>query len=344
MDRRLLLVSALAGLGTACVPEIDDNLSLVTTPRIVAVRSTPAEIAVEGTTTVEAFVATPDGADVPDIRWQMCLERKPLTELGPVDPSCLEFVADGDETRVPLGTGATAELTAVREACRLFGPIAPPPENGMKGGRPVDPDATGGFYQPVVAFLGDQPTLGMVRLDCGLPLAPPEATIEYNSLHKPNGNPAVSRLSLGDTELEPGGATASAVVPPGQTVTLRADWQECPRDAACEDGICSEGEDATSCAADCTTPVSCTGAETYSWYNADTREVTPRREGIFVAWYATAGDFTERETGVAESDPDVATSSTQWIAPNTAGEVKLWLVLIDDRGGSSWQEYRVNVE
>jgi hypothetical protein len=348
MKRRSLLFQAFIGLTTACVPEVDDDLSLVVAPRILAVRATPAEIGTEKTTTVEALVAAPDGADVPEISWQMCLERKALTELGPVNATCLDFVADGDETRVALGRGEAAELETVREACSLFGPNAPPPENGMKGGRPVDPDATGGFYQPVVAFLGGEPTLGMVRLDCGLPLAPREALIEYNSRHKPNGNPALSLLALQDgsasTDLEPDEATASADVPLGGTVTLRAEWQRCPREAACEDGICSEGEDVTSCAADCTTPVSCTGAETYSWYDPSTRQVVWRREGILVAWYATSGEFTERQTGVLEAEPDVPASETQWVAPSTAGEVKLWVVLRDDRGGSSWQEYRVNVQ
>jgi hypothetical protein len=341
-------LAAFVGLATACVPEVDDNLSFVDAPRILAVRATPAEISTEKTTAIEALVAAPDGAAVPEINWQMCLERKPLTELGPVNPACLDFIVGGDETRVPLGTGQTADVTTVREACRLFGPIAPPPEGGMKGGRPVDPDATGGFYQPVVAFLGGEPTLGMVRLDCGLPLAPREALIEYNSLHKPNGNPALSLLSLSDgsasTVLEPGSGPASAAVPLGLTVTLRAEWQQCPREAVCEDDICSEGEDLTSCAADCTTPLSCAGSETYHWYDPGTRQVTPRRESILVAWYATGGDFTERQTGVLEADPDSSTTETQWVAPSAAGEVKLWVVLRDDRGGSSWQEYRVNVE
>jgi hypothetical protein len=47
---------------------------------------------------------------------------------------------------------------------------------------------------------------------------------------------------------------------------------------------------------------------------------------------------------VLEADPDSPTTETQWIAPTTAGEVKLWVVVRDDRGGSSWEEYRVNVE
>jgi hypothetical protein len=335
-------------LAASCVPKVDDDLSTVAAPRILAVRATPAEVAAQKSTVLEVLVAAPDNVTIPTIEWQACEDRKPLTELGPVNPSCLELVPGGDDTHIPLGSGTSAELTPSREVCSLFGPTAPPPKAGeAKGGRAVDPDVTGGFYQPVVAFLDGVPTLGTVRLDCGLPTAPRDAIVAYNSQHRANNNAEISVLTLVDGKTEsalPDDDDAAPMpVGAGRTVTLRAEWAACPRKPECGDGVCSEGEDTSTCSDDCTTPVFCTGAETYAYYDTGKRQVIPRREGIVVAWYATEGDFGERLTGVAESDPDTTSTETRWTAPTRAGTVDSWAVIRDDRGGISWRHYRLAV-
>jgi hypothetical protein len=349
MKSKFVSLAFAACATSACVPDVDDDLSRVSEPRVLAIRVTPGEVGANAAATLDALVASADGVDSPEISWQACLDRKPLTELGPVNQTCLERVPEGDPTRVAVGTGDSATFTTDRNVCNLFGPIAPPPKEGdPKGGRAVDPDPTGGFYQPVVAFIGNTPALGAVRLDCGLPVAPREAGIEYRANHRPNGNPAVSTLTLtrGDdaTELAPGADEPSTTVRRGRAVTLRAEWERCPRKAECGDGLCSEGEDKNGCADDCTTPLACTGSETYVWYDTEAREVKPRREAVIVSWYATAGEFVERRTGVAENDPDEPKTETTWTAPTKDGDVKLWAVIRDDRGGVSWETYRLRVE
>lgn len=353
MNRNALLLLPTV-LFAACVPDVEDDLSRVSSPRVLALRATPAEAGPEDPTTVEALIAAPDGAALPPVTWQSCLARKPLTELGPVNPACLDLVPDGDDEHVPLGTGVQAYLTPTRNACELFGPQAPPPTaTDPKGGRPLDPDVTGGFYQPFAAFLGGVPALGALRLDCGLPRAPSEAIREYNTLRRPEGtlipnaNPEISRLVLldrGETELAPDAPSASASVRRGRSVSLRAEWAACPREVACGDGVCSEGEGRTACPDDCEAPLYCTGAESYAWYDAGDRRVKMRREGIVVSWYATDGEFTIRRTGVSETDADVQSTDVRWTAPGSTGGVKLWAVIRDDRGGAAWHSYRVRVE
>ena len=66
-----------------------------------------------------------------------------------------------------------------------------------------------------------------------------------------------------------------------------------------------------------------------------------RREGIVVSWYASAGTFSERRTGVSEADPDQSQTETEWTLPDQPGPVTLWSVIRDDRAGSSWTQYQI---
>src|SRR5688572_26759007 len=132
---------------SACVPEIDDDLSLVSAERVLAVIAEPPEAGEGDRVVLSALVASPVGAASALVSYSFCLTRKPLSELGPVDPSCLS----GTGELVALGQGARVEGSIDRGACSLFGPRRPTPEPGQPAGRPVDPDATGGFYQPVMA-------------------------------------------------------------------------------------------------------------------------------------------------------------------------------------------------
>jgi hypothetical protein len=86
----------------------------------------------------------------------------------------------------------------------------------------------------------------------------------------------------------------------------------------------------------------CTGAETYAWFDMNAGAIVDRREAIAVTWYSTAGDFSDRRTGVSETDRDEARTETTWTAPAKAGTETLWAVIRDDRGGVSWQSYRIS--
>lgn len=333
----------------ACVPELrDDELALVSEPRLLAIRAEPPEAAAAQRVTLTALIgaAEPVGFDPSRIGWQLCLDRKPLSELGPVSPECLAL-GGAEEAARPLGQGASVATGVPADACRLFGPELPPPRPGEPSGRPVDPDPTGGFYQPLLAFIDETPNLGAIRLDCALGGAGRDAAIDFRQRFVPNLNPELASLTLepegaGELPLNEG---AAASVPAGARATLRAQWAACPRSPECGDGLCTSGEDAAACPGDCSSGArGCSGAETYPWFDPDSRQVLDRRESMVVTWFATAGSFSERRTGISETDPDDASTETVWTSPEQPGEVRLWSVLRDDRGGVGWREVRVVVE
>jgi hypothetical protein len=338
--RSLILFTVLASL--SCVPEFDDNLSTVSSPRLLAIQSEPAEAEPGDEVRLRALVAAADGSVVDEPRFSLCVDRKPLSELGPVNPSCLASSGEGIEV---LGRGLALTATLPDDGCRLFGPIAPPPKGNEPPSRPVDPDPTGGFYQPVIASLEGVYSLGSVRLDCGIQRAAREQLLSYNAQYRKNENPRVAALELADdgTAVEPG-STPTLSVAPGAAVSLTASWDACPTEPVCGDGICGAYEDRANCEVDCAVeaPKGCTGAEPYVWYDLETFTVEPRHEGIRVAWYASAGSFEDEQTGRDEGDPGLTVSNV-WLTPARSGVVTLWLVIRDSRGGVSWETYRVEV-
>ncbi len=63
-----------------------------------------------------------------------------------------------------------------------------------------------------------------------------------------------------------------------------------------------------------------------------------------MAWYATGGTLTYDTSGPPEGSMGVTSLDNPWTAPNTSGDVWLWLVVRDDRGGVGWQSYQVRVQ
>lgn len=134
----------------------------------------------------------------------------------------------------------------------------------------------------------------------------------------------------------------SNLVQAGARIALRVAWASCPTTDACHDGVCGPDETSTSCPADCATPHACTGAERFVAFDIETQALADQRESIAVAWFATAGSFDSDRTGRSAADPAV-TSDNGWTAPATPGPVRLWVVLRDDRGGTGWAEYALEV-
>jgi hypothetical protein len=96
------------------------------------------------------------------------------------------------------------------DGCLRFGPDTPPGDF-----RPRDPDATGGYYQPVRADIDALVAFGMSRITCKLPTAPAEIAREYDLRYAANRNPTLDPIAL-------------ATVPADSDVTLTASW---PADA-----------------------------------------------------------------------------------------------------------------
>ncbi len=312
-------------LSTACVPTFDDNLSLITETQVLAISSEPAEAAPGEAVQLSALAAVPrTDSGSAKLSWGLCLARKPLTELGPVNPACIQAPGAAPNTLVDLGSGDTVPATLPMDACRLFGPSLPEPMNGEPAGRPVDPDPTGGFYQPVSVTLFDNSvtTLGAVRIFCPPSGLDQEQSADYNAAYRRNRNPLFDQIAAvdgrGDASPVPDEPGALRVVA-GERVTLRATWAVCKADVACS------------------------GAETYPVFNADSRQLDTHHESIRVSWFASAGRFDNAVTGRDENEFDIPNTENGWLAPAQTGTTRLWLVIRDARGGQSFRSFEVTV-
>lgn len=280
---RLSLFVVLLG----CAPELEDRVTLVEAPRVLAVRATPAEAMPGETVTVEALFVDAKGTRVDPVRWSLCVDRKPLAEAGTIASSCLT-------TGVPF----SAALTVPTDACRQFGPERPEPKPGEPSGRPSDPDATGGYYQPFRIDAGSSVTFGELRIRCGLAGATQEQSVDFALRNKPNANPKIVGLDAPSTAAR------------GSVIDLRVAWD---------------------------------AAETYPYFDPVARAIVDRREAIRVSWYANAGAFGSERTGRASDDRTLDSSNT-WRAPSSAGDVTLWVVVRDDRGGVDFRALTLKVQ
>jgi hypothetical protein len=290
---------------SGCIPELHDDPSLALEGQIIAVQFEPAEARPEGPAQVKALVAA--DTSVP-ASFSLCVARKPLSELGPVHPDCLASPVDNDAL-VPLGVGTNIDFTVPKEACRLFGPQRPAAEPGQPPGRPVDPDATGGFYQPVVAQ-SDNPVLGSLRLDCGLPGGSQAQVAQYNQEHEPNENPSIRSLELrieqGEWQTFDPDSDVVARAPRNKRVRVRSRWDE---------------------------------RERYLFLSPEGRELTHKRESLIATFYSTIGGFDEHR--VALDEQGRVFSDLQ--LGDDRGEVRVWIVVRDGRGGTGFSSFKLDV-
>ena len=352
MVRTLLRAAALGAVVPAslvaamsCKPNLDETVSLVTTPQVLGVQATPAEGAPSSSVTFTALVVDPSGElDSLPIAWDFCNARNPLANLGPVSTECSQ---PDDPNLAPMGDGPQATGVIPDIACRDFGPEVPPTTGNATPGRPVDPDSTGGYYQPVSLFVptsaGTSTSIYGARIACGLAEGTSEQVSDFLGRYHVNVNPAITSLSANGTALAPGTGGATSTLAAGQKVTLEVSWAECPLTDSCGDGLCGPDEDVTGCPVDCTTPQGCSGAERYVSFDLGSQSLVDAREGMHVSWFATAGSFDLDRTGRDGSDT-TTTSDDGWTPPGPGQAVHLWVVLRDDRGGTGWAGYVIQTQ
>ena len=347
--RRLSFGALAAFATTACRPNLDETVSIVSSPVVLAVRSDPAEVPPEGKVTYTVLLVDASGrrSSTP-IEWAFCNARKPLAELGPFNTECLDT---SGSWFAPLGVGPQTSGPIPQIACKQFGPDVPMVQQGQLPSRPVDPDATGGYYQPVrlIAPIDGKVlvAMGETRLACGLVGASPDLLAEFQDRYHPNLNPEVASLGvIGGALFQMDDHGATNRVQAGARLPLRVAWTSCPSRDTCGDGVCGPDETAKSCTKDCpsmeTTPVGCTGAERFVALPLASEELTDLRESIAVAWFATGGSFDSDRTGRDSTDL-TTTSDDVWRAPDAPGPVHMWIVLRDSRGGVGWGEYVLDV-
>lgn len=327
---------------TGCVPDFDVDETVIVDQQILAISATPAEAAAADGVVYRALVVSPDGT-ITDatLTWKYCADIKPQAELGPVSARCVE--GDPEATvAIPAAEPVTAMMPF--ETCRYFGPDSPPTTTG-EAGRPADPDVTGGYRQPVRVALGDSVSFYEHRIACGLAGATQEQSADFRRRSRRNANPRIDDLfivradgvEVATREDEP------VSLAPGEAIELIVRWPECPTEAVCGDDVCLPDENADDCREDCRLQRTCKGAETYITFDPLEREIVTRREAMRVAWVATRAGLEVPRTGVL-GDDDATESRNRFVAPSVPGVVTVYVVLRDERGGTTWQTLQLEVE
>jgi len=283
----------------ACKPAPGPSLSIITEPRVIALAGDPAEAAPGDAVTLSALVASPYGTSTTPLDWSLCLFPRPLGTNDVVAPACLSI----DQVQYVAYALPSVRTQLPANACALFGPELPP---SSPDAAPVQPDATGGYYQPYRADLEAAFSVGLERIRCHPAGASADLASAFRQSYAPNRNPTIAAFTLD------GAPAAGAHVAAGAHAALALDW---PDDAQ----------------------------ETYPILDVAAQALTPHREAMRVSWFATAGAFDEERTGRAGDDPTLG-SSDGWTAPSSPATVWLWAVLRDDRGGAVWAQAQINVE
>ena len=188
----------------ACTPSLEDDAARADYPRVLAVRAEPAEAKPGEKVQLQALAT--DGTT---IDWSFCVARKGLSETGPIAKECLAY----PDELVRFGTGSVATATLPRDACRTFGPDPP---IGKSGGRPADPDVTGGYYQPGLAA----DAAFSIRVRCNLAGATQEQTADFEARYQPNVNPEIADITIN-------GASSSEVhAHSGDRLAIHIAWPE----------------------------------------------------------------------------------------------------------------------
>jgi hypothetical protein len=346
VTRRLwAIASVLLGGHLGCKPAEEGRASQLLEPRVLAVQSNPAEAAPETMVTFDVLRAGPAGRlDVDGVLLDFCVQRKAIAAPGLVADACLDVVQNDALVPIDLepepstSTSTVFAATVPKSACDTFGPSPPLPSKGEAQLRPVDPDTTGGYYQPVRVVDGDSVSIGSVRLFCGLAGTTQDNSAEFKRRWHANTNPVIDGVFFArqDDEAIALEESTPASVQPGERVLLAATWPLCSTNQdACGDGVCSLREDTTTCSADCGQPVTCTGAENYVLLEPTTNQLHLQRETIRVSWYVTGGTLEHDRSGRG-SDEFERDAQNTWTAPDQSGDYWLLLVVRDDRGGVGW--------
>lgn len=180
--KRCALLLVLIG----CDDALDQRLAILDQPRVIAVLAEPPEVKPGGAVTYRAVIAGPDGPMQAMPAWAFCTAPKPPTEDNAVSSACLD-----SRNLAPLGTAASVQAIVPATGCLLFGPETPSTDF-----RPRDPDATGGYYQPLRVDAGDLLAFELTRITCHLPTAPGPVAHAYDVDYVANQNPTLDPIAV----------------------------------------------------------------------------------------------------------------------------------------------------
>lgn len=295
----------------ACLPSFEDRPWLVEEARVLAVRSTPAEVEPGQPVTYEALIARPEGGGNEVVSWSFCTQPRRAEERGAVSNAC----ALG-EALEPTPNPALVP----NDACARFGPNSPPTQGDEPPQRPADPDASGGYAIPVHASATlsadtSVEAFGKTRIRCDLVGATRPVFDEFEDRYENNQNPELAAVEL---ELEGDFEDLDPLSPPsvaaGERLRLRLRTEAL-------------------------------AVESYLRYQIELGTLSEVEETLSVRWYLSGGEL-ERALDMLGPGPagEAASFETAWTAPIDAGPVRGWVVVSDDRGGTSWLSFELLVE
>lgn len=172
----------------ACAPVFPEDSQVVEGPRILAMRSIPAEARPREPVTWEALVVGPDGAITTPPQWAWCSLPRRVEE-----PTAVSAACGAGEGLVPTAP----EAIVPAEACSRFGPTPLPPEEDEPERRPADPDASGGYHQPIRALVTSDPdavAFGRVRVRCDLAGATRRIFDAFEARYTTNAHPVLTAM------------------------------------------------------------------------------------------------------------------------------------------------------
>ncbi|MBV1859974.1 MAG: hypothetical protein KUG77_16295 [Nannocystaceae bacterium] len=298
MTRTLLTVSLVA---LACTPEFDDAPWRVEESRVLAIAASPAEARPGDPVMLTALTASPDGTVTAAPMWSVCTRPRASAERTSVTARCLE-----EQFLEP----SAASMMVLSDACARFGPNPPPIEGDSAPRRPADPDASGGYFLPVRAQVGDAASFGAIRIRCDLPGVTRAIFDAFEAGYVANEPPELDRVSLDNAVL------AADVVATIDALTQAAITVELPASAA----------------------------EPYVRYDSADGVLVDEREWLRVQWFITDGRLSVGQQTLFPSETTPPVASTMWTAPPGPTTVSGWIVVTDARGGVGWSAFTIEVD
>lgn len=210
-------------------------------PTVIAIVAEPAEATPGEQVSYRSVVASPSGPESSSgATWSFCRTPRPLSENAAVSVPC----ATSQEQPI-AAAGEEIEASVPMDACARFGPET------SAGLRPIDPDRSGGYYQPVRFAFDGRVAMFRHRIRCALANAPFEVVRRFQNEYQRNRAPVIHGMHTLDAELP---LTA------GAPATLVLD-------------------------------VSPDAAESYVVYDLSAVELKQRTEALEVRWFASAGQL-----------------------------------------------------
>lgn len=289
----------LVGLSLSCEDPQDLPPYQINAPRILAVRTIPAQVQPNQPVKREVLAVDALGDPLPIAPlFARCEVPKSLGERSLVSQACMLGYG-------LVATGQDAPVDAL--ACQRFGPTPAAPEKDEPLPRPVPPDQSGGYYSPEKVWLPGTALEAFfrIRTRCDLLGSTRDVFDAFEAQYQPNQSPDLAAASLSPV-LDPNQAQWQLSAPIGVPIPLAL-------------------------------RVPATMAQAYLKYEVNRNELTPKREQLTLRWFASGATLQRSEQSYDALTLDRGQPFENTVTLGPTGRARVWMVLQDDRGARSWR-------